>query len=465
MKYLFLVIALFIGPVCMAHSDENFIKSDLFGNLGERDKAAILIIHFGTTHDDTRVLTIDAINAKMKEAFPGIEVREAWTSRIILKKLKERGVERLNPTQALIQLHEQGYTHILIQSTNIIEGTEMKELRREVEGLSLNFKDIRVGNPLLYAPEDYAVVVKAITEAMNQADRGGQKLLVGHGTPDPATASYAMFDYMLKAEGHPEYHVGTVEGYPEYEDALRLLKNEELIALNQDVLGLQAYVVKQMDGVYILTKDLEEVNGNTCAVAVYNSTDEERTIHLDFADFYLRGDVSVRDLFERRDLGKYKDRDFSVTIPAHGTRIFRLDGLERGERTIYEAECAWLQDYQEIRNHKAFETAIYEDDGNCSGGAKVTGLGNRDSNYLEWHNVYSREGGLYLMSVDYQCAENRELICQVNGVVVKNVEAHPAHEVASEQIEIRLKPGMNRIRLSNGNSWMPDIDRMVLQKK
>ena len=161
----------------------------------------------------------------MKEAFPGIEVREAWTSRIILKKLKERGVERLNPAQALIQLHEQGYTHILIQSTNIIEGTEMKELRREVEGLSLNFKDIRVGNPLLYAPEDYAVVVKAITEAMNQADRGGQKLLVGHGTPDPATASYAMFDYMLKAEGHPEYHVGTVEGYPEYEDALRLLKN------------------------------------------------------------------------------------------------------------------------------------------------------------------------------------------------------------------------------------------------
>ena len=225
MKWITLLFVLVFETIlCMAHSD-NFIESDLFGNLGERDKAAILVVHFGTTHDDTRALTIDVINAKMKEAFPGIEVREAWTSRIILRTLKERGVGRQNPTQALIQLHEQGYTHILIQSTNIIEGTEMKELRREVEGLSLNFKDIRVGNPLLYAPEDYAVVVKAITEAMIQADRGGQKLLVGHGTPDPATASYAMFDYMLKAEGHPEYHVGTVEGYPEYEDALRLLKN------------------------------------------------------------------------------------------------------------------------------------------------------------------------------------------------------------------------------------------------
>ena len=225
MKWITLLFELVFETIlCMAHSD-NFIESDLFGNLGERDKAAILVVHFGTTHDDTRALTIDVINAKMKEAFPGIEVREAWTSRIILRTLKERGVGRQNPTQALIQLHEQGYTHILIQSTNIIEGTEMKELRREVEGLSLNFKDIRVGNPLLYAPEDYEVVVKAVTEAMNQANKGGQKLLVGHGTPDPATASYAMFDYMLKAEGHPEYHVGTVEGYPEYEDALRLLKN------------------------------------------------------------------------------------------------------------------------------------------------------------------------------------------------------------------------------------------------
>lgn len=227
MRTFFLVITLFISSFCLAHSDDNFIESDLFGQMGPRDKGAVLMVHFGTTYDDTRMLTIDAINAKMKAAFPGTEVREAWTSRIILRKLKARGVERLNPTEALIRLHEEGYTHILIQSTNIIEGTEMKALRREVESLSLNFRDIRVGNPLLYAPEDYAVVVKAITGEMNQAVKGGQKLLVGHGTPDAATASYAMFDYMLKSEGHPEYHVGTVEGYPEYDDALRVLKKSK----------------------------------------------------------------------------------------------------------------------------------------------------------------------------------------------------------------------------------------------
>lgn len=224
-KTILLAITLMLASVCLAHSGDNFVESDLFGNLGPREKGAVLVVHFGTTYDDTRALTIDAINAKMRETFPDVEVREAWTSRIILRKMKNRGVEKLNPTEALIKLHEEGYTHILVQSTNIIEGTEMKELRREVESLSLNFKDIRVGNPLLYAPEDYAIVVKSVCSAMDGAHKGGQKVLVGHGTPDPATASYAMFDYMLKSEGHADYHVGTVEGYPTFEDALRLLKS------------------------------------------------------------------------------------------------------------------------------------------------------------------------------------------------------------------------------------------------
>lgn len=225
MKFAVLLAVVCMGLDVFAHSGENFVESDLFGKLGPREKGAVLVVHFGTSYDDTRALTIDAINAKMREAFPGVEVREAWTSRIILRKLmKERGEVRLNPTEALMKLHEEGYTHILVQSTNIIEGTEMKELRREVESLSLNFKDIRVGNPLLYAPEDYEAVIEALTAAMEQAVKGGQKLWVGHGTPDPATASYAMMDYMLKSSGHGNYHVGTVEGYPAYEDALRLLK-------------------------------------------------------------------------------------------------------------------------------------------------------------------------------------------------------------------------------------------------
>ena len=269
MKKLLVATALLLCMNVFAHSNDNFVESDLFGELGARDKAAILIVHFGTSHNDTRALTIDALNTAMREAFPGIEIREAWTSRIIIRKLaREGGIEKQNPTQALIRLHEEGYTHILVQSSNIIEGTEMKELRREVESLSLNFKDIRIGNPLLYAPEDYATVTRCLTEAVRKSCPNGQMLFVGHGTPDPATASYAMLDYMLKSEGHADCHVATVEGYPAIGNALQLLKKNAsrtvtLVPLmfvagdhaRNDIAG-EDFVILMNDAAHVLDKFL-----------------------------------------------------------------------------------------------------------------------------------------------------------------------------------------------------------------
>lgn len=203
-----------IGMLCYAHDGENFKASDLFASLRPGDKAALLMVHFGTTHDDTRALTIDVINRKAKEAFQGIEVREAWTSRIVMRRMKARGVERLNPVEALERLRADGYTHVLIQSTNIIEGIEMESLRKDVASLEHSFKDIRIGNPLLYTPEDYEAVIAAITK---NGAKEGVTLLVGHGTYTPATAQYALLDYMLKEKGFKNYSVGTIEGYPSFD--------------------------------------------------------------------------------------------------------------------------------------------------------------------------------------------------------------------------------------------------------
>lgn len=219
MKYLFLLLTLLVSTLGYAHDGGNFQASDMLASMQPGDKAALLIVHFGTTYDDTRTLTIDAINEKAKEAFKGMEVREAWTSRIIMRRMKTRGVERLNPAEALEKLKADGYTHILIQSTNIIEGVEMESLRKDMAGLEASFKDVRIGNPLLYTPEDYETVIAAITK---NGGKEGTTLFVGHGTYTPATAQYAMLDYMLKAKGFDNYHVGTIEGYPSFDDMVAL---------------------------------------------------------------------------------------------------------------------------------------------------------------------------------------------------------------------------------------------------
>ena len=49
-------------------------------------KSAILMVHFGTTIDETRKVTIDALNEKVKATFPEVTVVEAYTSRRILPR-------------------------------------------------------------------------------------------------------------------------------------------------------------------------------------------------------------------------------------------------------------------------------------------------------------------------------------------------------------------------------------------
>lgn len=212
------LFCIFMQPI---QAEGNFVESDLFGSMQTGDKAALLVVHFGTTHDDTRALTIDAVNKKMTETFPGLEVREAWTSRIIAFRLKTRGIYKSNPEEALARLKADGYTHVLIQSSNIIEGIEMESLRKDVATHEKDFKEIRIGTPLLFTPEDYEAVIAAITP---NGIRDGAVLLVGHGTYTPTTAQYAMMDYMLKAKGFDNYIVGTIEGYPSFDDALIQIK-------------------------------------------------------------------------------------------------------------------------------------------------------------------------------------------------------------------------------------------------
>ena len=209
-----------LGGLCMpvfAHSEGNFVHNDIMQNLESGDKIALLMVHFGTTHEDTRALTIDAINQKAKEQFPQMEIREAYTSRIIMRILNKRGVRKLNPVEALAQLKAEGYTHVIVQSTNIIDGIEMESLRKDLDLMRPLFKEIRLGMPLLYSPEDYKQVIDCL------AEKGQEKtftILVGHGTYTPATAQYAMLDYMLQAEGHTDFAVGTVEGYPTFDNAI-----------------------------------------------------------------------------------------------------------------------------------------------------------------------------------------------------------------------------------------------------
>lgn len=221
MKQLTIIFTLLYSLTCYAHDGGNFVSSDMLATMKPGDKAALLMVHFGTTYDDTRARTIDAINAKAETAFPELEIREAYTSRIIIRKLKERGINKFNPLDALLKLRGDGFTHIIVQSTNIIDGVEMESLRRDVAAVLPFFTEIRVGTPLLYSVRDCELLINILE---NRKPEKGSSVFVGHGTYTPANATYAQVDYMMKARGNKDFHVGTVEGYPTLETVLDQLK-------------------------------------------------------------------------------------------------------------------------------------------------------------------------------------------------------------------------------------------------
>lgn len=244
-------------------------------------------------------------------------------------------------------------------------------------------------------------------------------------------------------------------------NALVLMQNKELIALNQNTLGQQAYVVKKESGGYVLVKDSEEPNGKKRAVAFYNPTNSKITIGVEFSQLDLAGNIKVRDLFEHVDLG-VKVGNMSVEVPAHGTRIYMLDAEERLERTVYEAETAWLSKYQELKNYITEETATYIEAANCSGGAKVGYLGNSAENDLQWRNVYSNEGGEYIMRLLFLTGEERSFKISVNNSepIETAVNSGGWNIVGSKDYNIVLNKGYNVIRLYSDNGWLPDIDCM-----
>ena len=248
-------------------------------------------------------------------------------------------------------------------------------------------------------------------------------------------------------------------------EALKLMCNKDLIALNQDKLHLQAYVADKLGECYILVKDIKKLGGKERAVAIYNPSDEEQTVSFNPKMVDLGGKVNYYDCFAQAPLSLGQETgERSFTIPAHGTKIYRVKGSKRLERTRYEAETAYLSTYQELRNNVEKGTAIYEAKAEATGGYIVRFLGNRAENDLQWQHVNVKKAGRRTMTIACFSGEEREIDVYVNGQFVKTlkVPARDWNERQTVTVDVNLQKGDNIIRLTNPRGWCPDIDGMML---
>ena len=243
------------------------------------------------------------------------------------------------------------------------------------------------------------------------------------------------------------------------EETMKIITNPELIAINQDRLGLQAHVVQHVGETYVFAKDILEKWGNTRAVALYNPADTSMRFTLTPEEIEMTGTLTVRDLNLNADLGECSS--IEMTLPPHSAKILKVSG-ERIEPTLYEAEWGYCPDFTAIKG-----TGVkYVPMDGTSGRAVAMNLGGSESNCLEWRDVHSIAGGEYELSVTIQdCDENAGLRLSVNGEEKEMVSCGAGKNgFHTLNFPARLRKGKNCVRIWS-ETPLPAIDKLNITKK
>lgn len=103
----------------------------------------------------------------------------------------------------------------------------------------------------------------------------------------------------------------------------KLLRNKELIALNQDRMGQQGDLISEADNLVVFAKDCE--NGDV-ALSVTNMSSSEKQATFDFTAIPALDPTktyTVRDVMENSEAGEATGT-FTTDVRKHATRVFRL---------------------------------------------------------------------------------------------------------------------------------------------
>lgn len=187
-------------------------------------KKGILVVSFGTSHLDTMEKTIRTLEQDIAGAFPDCRVYRAFTSHMILRRLKrEEGMHIHTVEEALKQMAEDGIRRIIVQPTHIINGIENDRMLEDLKKYEGVFEWVRVGKPLLSSVDDYKKAVHAVM-AQTELSPDETLVLMGHGTDHHANAAYPMLEYTFHALGYTRVLVGTVENFPDLHNVMTKLK-------------------------------------------------------------------------------------------------------------------------------------------------------------------------------------------------------------------------------------------------
>ncbi|MDU6496634.1 MAG: sirohydrochlorin cobaltochelatase [Veillonella sp.] len=173
-------------------------------------KQAILVVAFGSTVDSAREHNIDSVVEHIRKSYPDYTVELAFSSRIIVKRLRDRGIEIPTEQGTLEKLIQEGYTHVYVQPLHFTGGEEFDKLKNNIlahEG----------EGQLEEHPDDYQILIDRFIKSLNISKDDGL-LLVGHGGLGSGNSSYGNLQFKLIRNGLTNVRIAVLENAPYVSD-------------------------------------------------------------------------------------------------------------------------------------------------------------------------------------------------------------------------------------------------------
>lgn len=212
-------LCLCLSVLCHAQAET---EQDMFEGMRQGEKAAVVAVHRGTTDNYAIRVCIGQFNEQLKKDFPQCDFREAWTDQEAISRCAERGLMRQSLVDVLEELAADGYTRVLLQSSEIVNGVEQDFIQHEIDVVAERFRRIRLTPPLLASQPDYEKVILAVA-----AEYGVEKsvnILVCDDCRGEEASCFAMLEYILHDKGYGNWFVVAQDGFPSVESLIRRLK-------------------------------------------------------------------------------------------------------------------------------------------------------------------------------------------------------------------------------------------------
>ena len=182
---------------------------------------AVLVVSFGSSFESARREIENAEKAIAERL--GYKLYTAFTSGMIRRALKKRGVDVMSPEQALDAAAADGIKYLLVQPTHLLYGDEYDKLCAAAESRRALFGQMVIGKPLLADYDDIKRVLRVIDGGIPR-EPDEAVVLMGHGTGHFCNTVYAATDFFAKHRGFENFFIGTVEAWPDIDNVIKCLK-------------------------------------------------------------------------------------------------------------------------------------------------------------------------------------------------------------------------------------------------